>query len=44
MRKVLLKLLLTDSRVIPITIKVVLLGLAAAKVLPLGRPYNADSF
>jgi hypothetical protein len=43
MRKVLLKLLLTDSRIIPITIKVVLLGLVAAEVLPLGRPYNADS-
>jgi len=42
MRKVLLRLLLTDSIIIPIAIKVVLLGLAA-KVLPLGRPYNADS-
>jgi len=43
MKKVLLKLLLTDSRIIPIAIKLVLLGLAATKVLPLGRPYNADS-
>jgi hypothetical protein len=44
MRKILLKLLLTDHRVIPVAIKIALLGLVAAKVLPLGRPYNADSF
>ena len=45
MKRTLLKLLITDPYVIPIVVKIVLLGLTVAKVLPLrGRPYNADSF
>jgi hypothetical protein len=45
MEKTSLKLMLTHPYIIPIVVKVILLGLTIAKVLPLrGDPINADSF
>ncbi|MEM0453492.1 MAG: hypothetical protein QXO98_02400 [Sulfolobales archaeon] len=45
MRRSELKLRLLTSPTLPLIVKVIVIGLAAAKVLPLrGDPINADSF
>ncbi len=45
MGKTELKLKLLTSPALPLAVKIVIMGLAAAKILPLrGDPYNADSF
>ncbi len=45
MDKTKLKLELLTSPALPLIVKIVVIGLAAAKILPLrGDPYNSDSF